>query len=72
MQHKLTVKKNPHISDLNQTLKDNNVINTAVWRNIQFLGDIRNLCDHKKTKDPSKEQIGDLIDGVKKIIKTVF
>lgn len=72
VQHNITLKKIPHLSDLNQALKDGNVIETSVWRNIQFLGDIRNICDHKKTKDPLKEQINDLIDGVKKIIKTVF
>jgi hypothetical protein len=35
------------------------------------MGDIRNLCDHGKDKDPSKEQISDLLDGVDKILKTI-
>ena len=34
--------------------------------------DIRNLCDHDKTKEPTPEQVDDLIDGVSKTIKTLF
>lgn len=69
----LTVtKKNPGISVLNDTLKNAEVIDVPQWRGIQRLGDIRNLCDHPKGTDPSKEQIDDLLDGVAKIVKTVF
>jgi hypothetical protein len=65
-------KKNPGINDFNQALKDAEVIETPQWRSIQHLGDLRNLCDHDKKKDPTKEQVGDLIDGVAKTIKTLF
>ena len=65
-------KKNPSINDFNQLLKDNNVIETPTWRNIQFLGDLRNLCDHGKEREPKKEEIEDLIDGTSKIMKTLF
>jgi len=65
-------KKDPSINDLNQLLKDNNVIETADWRSIQLLGDLRNLCDHNKEKEPKKEEIEELIDGVDKITKTLF
>ena len=65
-------KKNPSINDFNQLLKDNDVIETPTWRNIQFLGDLRNLCDHGKERDPKKEEIEDLIDGTSKIMKTLF
>jgi len=41
-------KKDPSINDLNQLLKDNNVIEMADWRFIQRLADLRNLCDHNK------------------------
>jgi len=71
--HKITVKKkNPGINDFGQLLKDNNVIETPTWRKIQHLADLRNLCDHKKKTDPSKDDIIELIDGVSKIIKTLF
>ena len=65
-------KKNPGINDLAQLLKDNSIIDTPQWRGIQQMADIRNLCDHKKTTDPTKDQITELIDGTAKIIMTVF
>lgn len=71
--HKLTIKKNnPTINDLNQLLKDNTIIETPTWRSIQHLGDLRNLCDHKKQKEPTKEEIEELIQGVDKLSKTLF
>jgi hypothetical protein len=36
------------------------------------LADIRNLCSHNKTADPTEQQVTELIDGVNAIIKTVF
>lgn len=65
-------KKEPSISDFNDSLKNNSVIEVKDWRFIQHLGDIRNLCDHKKTKEPTQEDVEDLIIGVDKITKTIF
>lgn len=65
-------KKHPTISDLNDLLKNSSVIETAQWRFIQHLGDLRNLCDHNKKKEPTEAQVTDLIDGVAKIMKTVL
>jgi len=65
-------KKDPAIGDLNDLLKGNNVIETPVWRQIQHLTDLRNKCDHKKSTEPIKEEIDELIDGVKKVSKTIF
>lgn len=65
-------KKNPTIADFNEALKSANAIEMSEWRNIQFLGDIRNKCDHKKKIEPKKEEIEDLIAGVKKIMKNIF
>jgi len=71
--HKIAVKKgNSTINDFNQLLKDNGVIETPTWRFIQHLGDLRNLCDHKKQKEPTKEEIEELIQGIEKISKTLF
>lgn len=67
-----TKKKNPSISDYNDALKSGDIIDIPVWRNIQYLGDIRNTCDHKKTEEPTKDDIQGLISGVSKITKTVF
>lgn len=65
-------KKNPTISDFNESLKSSSVYETPTWRKIQHLGDIRNLCDHSKGKDPKKDEVDELIDGVDSIIKTVY
>ena len=65
-------KKQPTINDLNQLLKDNEVIDTPTWRNIQRLADLRNLCAHKKSSEPKKEAVNEFIESVEKIIKTLF
>ena len=71
-------KEKPTINDLNQLLKDKEVIETSTWRKIQYLADLRNFSDHHKTdKDdkqikPSQENITVLIEGVNEIIKTLF
>ncbi|MCP2230135.1 hypothetical protein [Erwinia aphidicola] len=71
--HEIKLRKaNPGISDYNQSLKDNEVIDTPTWRFIQHLGDIRNLCDHKKEREPTKDEVNDFIIGVDKITKTVY
>ncbi|MCD8433672.1 hypothetical protein LNJ05_12955 [Tenacibaculum finnmarkense genomovar ulcerans] len=71
--HKIRItKKNPSIADFNDKLKTEQVIETKDWRKIQHLGDIRNLCDHNKEKEPKNEDAEDLIDGVEKLIKTLF
>lgn len=65
-------KKHPTIADLNDALKSSDVIGTAEWRFNQHLADVRNLCDHNKQKDPTSEQVDDLIQGVAKVAKTIF
>jgi hypothetical protein len=67
-----TKKKHPTISDFNQLLKDGGVLDIPTWRGIQRLGDIRNLCDHNKQREPTPEDVAELIDGVSKISKTLF
>lgn len=69
--HNINVKKNPGISVLNEALKSNSVIDVPQWRHISMLGDIRNICDHNKSQEPTHQQIQDLIDGTDKILKTV-
>jgi hypothetical protein len=48
------------------------VLETPTWRGIQRLGDLRNLCDHNKNKEPTDTDVLELIDGVEKITKTLF
>jgi len=65
-------KKNPTISDLNDPLKEAQVIDLPTWRRISFLADIRNLCSHKKDSDPTREQVEDLIQGAEWLAKNVL
>jgi hypothetical protein len=71
--HQITItKKNPTIADFNEVLKSAGVIDLPMWRYVQHLADLRNLCDHAKTPDPTSDQVTDLMGGVKKVIKTIF
>ena len=70
--HNITItKKNPSIADYNDNLKDV-VYDTIEWRRIQRLGDLRNLCDHNKDREPTKDEVNELIAGTERIIKTIF
>jgi hypothetical protein len=66
------LKKNPTIGDLNDALKESNTLDLPQWRFIQHLADIRNLCDHNRKVEPTHEQVTDLLQGVAKVVKTVF
>ena len=71
--HKIPIRKqDPTIADLNDPLKQKGVYDVPMWRKIQLLADIRNLCTHKKTSEPTDEQVDELIAGVNSVIKSVF
>lgn len=71
--HKVAIrKKSPTIADLNDLLKKADIYDTATWRKIQLMADIRNLCTHQKQNEPTKEQVKELISGVNSIIKSVI
>lgn len=65
-------KKNPSISYFNDLLKKKDVLDTPTWRQIQRLGDLRNLCSHNKDRKPTEKEIQELINGVEKLTKTLF
>ncbi len=65
-------KKTPTIHDLNEALKEGDVVDIPQWRFIQHLAAIRNLCDHDKKTEPTVEQVDDLITGVMKTTKTLL
>ena len=71
--HSITIKKkDPTIGEFNDALKNGGVIDLPDWRFIQRLGDLRNLCDHNKKKDPQKGEVEELLGGVEKVTKTLF
>lgn len=71
--HSITIKKkDPSISFYNDTLKNEGIIEIPEWRFIQRLNDLRNLCDHNKEREPTKEEVNELIIGVDKLTKTIF
>lgn len=71
-QHNISTRKNATISKLNDLLKANDIADVATWRFVQDWGDLRNLCDHKRTPDPTVGGINELVDGVRKVTKTVY
>jgi len=60
--------KSAGISKLNDLLKNGGVYDVAQWRKIQWMGDIRNGCDHARTTEPRKEDVRDLISVVSKFV----
>ena len=65
-------KKAPTISDFNEALKAAGVIDVPTWRLVQRLGDIRNLCVHAKEREPTPDEVADLLGGTRKILAEVF
>lgn len=64
-------KKNPTIADLNEPLKAASIIDIPTWRRISFLADIRNLCSHKKEREPTENEVDELIKGAEWVSKNV-
>lgn len=64
-------KKKPTLSDFYEALKVAGAIDVPTWRHLQHLGDIRNLCAHSAHREPTREEIDEMIRGVQRITKTV-
>lgn len=64
-------KKDPTISDLNDPLKKAGGYDLPTWRKVQHLTDLRNLCDHKKNREPTEAEVIELISGVTSVVKNV-
>jgi hypothetical protein len=71
--HSISIKKkNPTIADLNEPLKQAGVYDLTKWRRIQLLSDIRNMCSHQKSAEPTDDEVKELLNGVNSIIKSIF
>jgi hypothetical protein len=71
-QHSETPPKTATLGKLNDFVREKTIIDLPTWRFVQHLIDLRNLCDHKMSVEPTKSQVSELIDGVRKITKTIF
>ncbi len=65
-------RKKAQIGHLNDALKEAKVFDNPRWREVQRLGDIRNLCAHDGEREPKLDEVRELIDGTERIVKTVF
>ena len=71
--HRIKIRKNNStISDFNEILKKKEVIDIPVWRQIQRIADIRNLCDHNKKREPTVEEVEEMVNSVDGFIKKLF
>lgn len=64
-------KKNPTLADYNEFLKTNNIYDATTLKKMIYLGDLRNICAHKKDKEPTMYQVEELIEGVNWAIKNL-
>jgi len=62
-------RKNATLSSLNDLCKSA-VYDLVTWRKVQHLTDLRNLCAHDKTREPTKDEVTELIGGVSAILRT--
>jgi len=63
--------KHPGIVDLAQQLRKDDIIEIPDLKNLEYLASIRNLCDHQKGREPSREEVQILINGTERVIKTL-
>lgn len=70
--HGVAFRKKAVLSNLNDSLKAAGIYDAILWREIQHLTDIRNLCGHRNERDPEQGEVESLIDGTDKIVHTIF
>jgi len=64
-------KDNTRLNRINEELKKLEIIDLPTWRLIQRLGDIRNMSAHSKEREPTPDEVMDLIRGVEKLISEI-
>lgn len=65
-------KRQPDISDWNDALKESEIIDIPMWRLIQYLAGLWDICAHAQDREPTPDEIMDLIDGIEKVTREVF
>jgi len=56
----------PTLNDFYQELYRANIIDNSQRTLIEYLSSVRNLCAHSSDRDPSDQEVKDLIDGTKR------
>lgn len=69
--HEKTIPPKATLGQINEILKDT-YEEPKHFLKIKLLNELRILCSHDKKKEPTKEDIVELIDGAKKVISTIF
>jgi len=65
-------KKNMGIGDYNELFKTAGIYDAGIYRQVQYLHELRDLCMKNKKTAPTEDQVEDFIAGTQKIIKSVF
>lgn len=63
-------KEKDTLNTLNELCKET-IYDLVTWRKVQHLADIRNLCDHDKEREPTKDEVLELINGVSGMLKNI-
>jgi len=64
-------KKQPTLADLNDPLKAAAIYDVPRWRQIQRLADLRNLCVHHREREPTPDEVRELIDTTRAVVKSI-
>jgi len=62
--------KKDTINPLASKLRNNGHLSETERKKIEYLGDIRNKCDHSKEEEPTKEEVKELIRKTKEFVDT--
>jgi len=63
---------NATLSTVNELCKKYDIYDLETWRKVQYLTDLRNLCDHQKDREPTKDEVTELIDSVSALLKKIM
>ena len=61
--------EHPTIKDFSDLLKKEKVVETPTWKQIRRLEDLRHLCDQSEEREPTKDEVAELIDVTEKLCK---
>lgn len=69
---RLTMRKKATRANLNDALREAAAYDVVMWRRLQALAEVRNLCAHKSDRGSATEEVRRLIDEVADVVHTVY